>query len=81
MMQLNYFGLVELILRLLPDMRARRSGQIVIVSTLGVQTNAPKRASAASEFSVERRVHTPLRRKASQGGRGGATAEQQLWPI
>ena len=80
-MQLNYFGPVRLILRRLPDMRARRSGQIVNVSTLGVQTNAPKGASAASEFSVERWAHRPLRRKASQSGRGGATAEQQLWPI
>jgi short-subunit dehydrogenase len=80
MMQLNYFGPVTLILRLLADMRARRSGKIVNVSTLGVQTNAPKKASAASEFSVERWVHEPLRRKASQSG-GGATAEQQLWPI
>jgi NAD(P)-dependent dehydrogenase (short-subunit alcohol dehydrogenase family) len=80
-MQLNYFGPVKLILGLLPAMRERRSGQIVNVSTLGVQTNAPKRASAASEFSVERWVNRPLRRKAPQSGRGGATAEQQLWPI
>lgn len=41
-MQLNYFGPVKLILGLLPDMRERRSGQIVNVSTLGVQTNAPR---------------------------------------
>ncbi len=41
-MQLNYFGPVKLILGLLPDMRARRSGQIVNVSTLSVQTNAPR---------------------------------------
>lgn len=41
-MQLNYFGPVKLILGLLGDMRERRSGQIVNVSTLGVQTNAPR---------------------------------------
>ncbi|MGO9322861.1 MAG: SDR family NAD(P)-dependent oxidoreductase [Solirubrobacteraceae bacterium] len=41
-MQLNYFGPVKLILGLLPGMRERRSGQIVNVSTLGVQTNAPR---------------------------------------
>ena len=80
-MQLNYFGPVKLILGVLPDMRERRSGQIVNVSTLGVQTNAPKRAPAASELSVEQGAHRPLRRKAPQSGRGGATAEQQLWPI
>jgi len=80
-MQLNYFGPVKLILGLLPDMRERRSGQIVNVSTIGVQTNAPKTASAAGEFGVERWAHRPLRRKTPQSGRGGATAEQQLWPI
>jgi NAD(P)-dependent dehydrogenase (short-subunit alcohol dehydrogenase family) len=80
-MQLNYFGPVKLILGLLPDMRERRSGQIVNVSTIGVQTNAPKTASAAGEFGVERWAHGPLRRKTAQSGRGGATAEQQLWPI
>ena len=41
-MQLNYFGPVKLILGLLRGMRERRSGQIVNVSTLGVQTNAPR---------------------------------------
>jgi NAD(P)-dependent dehydrogenase (short-subunit alcohol dehydrogenase family) len=80
-MQLNYLGPVKLILGLLLGMRERRSGQIVNVSTLGAQTNAPKRPSAASEFSVEQVAHRPLRRKAPQSGRGGATAEQQLWPI
>ncbi len=41
-MQLNYLGPVKLVLGLLPGMRERRSGQIVNVSTLGVQTNAPR---------------------------------------
>ncbi len=40
--QLNYLGPVKLILGLLADMRERRSGHIVNVSTLGVQTNAPR---------------------------------------
>ncbi|HME04350.1 MAG TPA: hypothetical protein VKG38_15120 [Solirubrobacteraceae bacterium] len=80
-MQLNYFGPIKLILGLLPDVRERRIGQIVNVSTLGVQTNAPKRACAAGEFSVERAAHRPSRRKAPQSAGGGATAEQQLWPI
>jgi NAD(P)-dependent dehydrogenase (short-subunit alcohol dehydrogenase family) len=80
-MQLNFFGPVKRILGLLPVMRERRSDQIVNLSTIGVQTNAPKRASAASEFIVEQWAHRPLRRKAPQSGRSGATAEQQLWPI
>jgi len=41
-MQLNYLAPVKLILGVLGDMRDRRSGQIVNVSTLGVQTNAPR---------------------------------------
>jgi hypothetical protein len=79
-MQHKYFA-PQLILGLLPDMREHRSGQIVNVSTIGVQTNAPKRGSAASEFSVERWAHRPLRRKTPQSGRSRATAEQELWPI
>jgi NAD(P)-dependent dehydrogenase (short-subunit alcohol dehydrogenase family) len=40
-MQLNYFGAIRLILDLLPNMRERKSGHIVNVSTAGVQTSAP----------------------------------------
>jgi NAD(P)-dependent dehydrogenase (short-subunit alcohol dehydrogenase family) len=40
--QVNYLGPVKLILGLLPGMRERGRGQIVNVSTLGVQTNAPR---------------------------------------
>lgn len=42
MMQLNYFAAVKLILWLLPVMRERKSGHIVNVSTIGLQTNTPR---------------------------------------
>jgi NAD(P)-dependent dehydrogenase (short-subunit alcohol dehydrogenase family) len=41
-MQLNYFGALRLILKLLPVMRRRKSGQIINVSSIGVQTNTPR---------------------------------------
>jgi short-subunit dehydrogenase len=41
-MQLNYFAPVRLILRLLPGMRERRRGQIVNISSAGVQTRVPR---------------------------------------
>jgi short-subunit dehydrogenase len=41
-MQLNYFGPVKLILKLLPVMRERGSGHMVNVSTIGLQTNTPR---------------------------------------
>jgi short-subunit dehydrogenase len=44
-MQLNYFGPVKLILDLLPSMRERRSGHIVNISTMGLQTNTPRFAA------------------------------------
>jgi NAD(P)-dependent dehydrogenase (short-subunit alcohol dehydrogenase family) len=40
--QLNYLGSVRLILKLLPSMRARKSGHIINVSSIGVQTNPPR---------------------------------------
>jgi short-subunit dehydrogenase len=40
--ELNYLGAVQLILKLLPGMRERRSGQIVNVSTMGLQMNTPR---------------------------------------
>jgi NAD(P)-dependent dehydrogenase (short-subunit alcohol dehydrogenase family) len=40
--QLNYLGAVALILKVLPGMRERRSGQIVNVSTMGLQVNTPR---------------------------------------
>jgi len=41
-MQLNYFAPLRLILRLLPGMRERGSGQIVNMSSIGVQTRTPR---------------------------------------
>jgi NAD(P)-dependent dehydrogenase (short-subunit alcohol dehydrogenase family) len=53
-MQLNYFGAVRLILKLLPMMRERRSGQIVNVSSIGVQTNTPRfSAYVASKAALD----------------------------
>ncbi|MGH2954915.1 MAG: SDR family oxidoreductase [Solirubrobacterales bacterium] len=53
-MQLNYFGAVRLILKLLPVMRARKSGQIVNVSSIGVQTNMPRfSAYVASKSALD----------------------------
>ena len=40
--ELNYLGSVRLILKLLPTMRARKSGHIINVSSIGVQTNPPR---------------------------------------
>ena len=51
---LNYLGPVQLILKLLPGMRERQSGQIVNVSTMGVQTNVPRfSAYVASKAALD----------------------------
>jgi NAD(P)-dependent dehydrogenase (short-subunit alcohol dehydrogenase family) len=52
--QLNYFGAVRLILKLLPVMRERKSGQIINVSSIGVQTNTPRfSAYVASKSALD----------------------------
>ncbi len=52
--QLNYFGAVRLILALLPAMRARKSGQIINVSSIGTQTNPPRfSAYVASKAALD----------------------------
>jgi NAD(P)-dependent dehydrogenase (short-subunit alcohol dehydrogenase family) len=53
-MQLNYFGAIRMAMNLLPQMRERRGGHIINVSTVGVQ-NAPPRFSAylGSKFALE----------------------------
>src|SRR5882757_1009413 len=41
-MQLNYLGAVQLILKFIPGMRERGFGQVINVSSVGVQTRAPR---------------------------------------
>ena len=53
-MQLNYFGSLKLILKLLPRMRERKSGHIINVSSIGVQTNTPRfSAYVASKAALD----------------------------
>jgi len=52
--QLNYLGAVRLILKLLPVMRERKSGHIINVSSIGVQTNTPRfSAYVASKAALD----------------------------
>jgi NAD(P)-dependent dehydrogenase (short-subunit alcohol dehydrogenase family) len=52
--QLNYLGTIKLILGLLPHMRERKSGHIVNVSSIGVQTNPPRfSAYVASKAALD----------------------------
>jgi NAD(P)-dependent dehydrogenase (short-subunit alcohol dehydrogenase family) len=52
--QLNYLGALRLILALLPTMRARKSGHIVNVSSIGTQTNPPRfSAYVASKAALD----------------------------
>jgi NAD(P)-dependent dehydrogenase (short-subunit alcohol dehydrogenase family) len=52
--QLNYLGTIKLIMGLLPHMRERRSGLIVNVSSIGVQTNPPRfSAYVASKAALD----------------------------
>ncbi|QOY95158.1 SDR family oxidoreductase [Massilia sp. UMI-21] len=54
MMQLNYFGAVRLTMGLLPSMVARRAGQVIVISSIGVLTNAPRfSAYVASKAALE----------------------------
>jgi short-subunit dehydrogenase len=53
-MQLNYFGPVKLILKLLPPMREQGSGHIINVSTIGLQVNTPRfSAYVASKAALD----------------------------
>jgi NAD(P)-dependent dehydrogenase (short-subunit alcohol dehydrogenase family) len=53
-MQLNYFGPVKLMLKLLPRMRERKQGHIVNISSIGVQTNTPRfSAYVASKAALD----------------------------
>jgi len=52
--RLNYFGALKLILAFLPGMRERRSGHIINVSSIGVQTNTPRfSAYVASKSALD----------------------------
>jgi len=52
--QLNYLGAVKLILALLPHMRARKSGHVVNISSIGVQTSPPRfSAYVASKAALD----------------------------
>ncbi|WP_228001136.1 SDR family oxidoreductase [Nocardia australiensis] len=51
-MAVNYFGAVRLILALLPSMRARRFGHIVNISSIAVQTKAPRFAAYVASKSA-----------------------------
>ena len=53
-MQLNYFGAIRLVMGLLPAMREQRSGHIVNISSIGVQTNPPRfSAYVASKAALD----------------------------
>jgi NAD(P)-dependent dehydrogenase (short-subunit alcohol dehydrogenase family) len=53
-MQLNYFGAIRLVMGLLPRMREQKSGHIVNISSIGVQTNPPRfSAYVASKAALD----------------------------
>jgi NAD(P)-dependent dehydrogenase (short-subunit alcohol dehydrogenase family) len=53
-MQLNYFGALRLILRVLPGMTAMQRGHIINISSLGVLSNPPRfSAYVASKSALE----------------------------
>jgi NAD(P)-dependent dehydrogenase (short-subunit alcohol dehydrogenase family) len=53
-MQLNYFGALRLIMRVLPRMRERGNGQVINISSIGVLTNAPRfSAYVASKAALD----------------------------
>jgi len=53
-MQLNYFAGLKLILAFLPGMRERKSGHVIHVSSIGVQTNTPRfSAYVASKSALD----------------------------
>jgi short-subunit dehydrogenase len=53
-MALNYFGALRLILGLLPDMRVRKSGHIINISSAGVLFKSPRFAAyVASKAALD----------------------------
>ena len=51
-MQLNYLGTIRLIMGILPGMRERRSGHVINISSIGVQTNPPRFAAYVASKSA-----------------------------
>ena len=52
--QLNYLGTIKLIIGVLPHMREKKSGHVVNVSSIGVQTNPPRfSAYVASKAALD----------------------------
>jgi NAD(P)-dependent dehydrogenase (short-subunit alcohol dehydrogenase family) len=52
--QLNYLGTIKLVMGLLPHMRERKSGHVINVSSIGVQTNPPRfSAYVASKAALD----------------------------
>jgi NAD(P)-dependent dehydrogenase (short-subunit alcohol dehydrogenase family) len=52
--QLNYFGAIRMIMALLPHWRERKTGHVVNVSSIGVQTNPPRfSAYVASKSALD----------------------------
>jgi len=53
-MQLNYFGALRLTMGLLPSMVAKKHGQVINISSIGVLTNAPRfSAYVASKAALD----------------------------
>ncbi len=53
-MQLNYFGAIRLIMGMMPVMHRQKSGHIVNISSIGVQTNPPRfSAYVASKSALD----------------------------
>ena len=53
-MELNYFGALRLTMGLLPGMLAKRKGQVINISSIGVLTNAPRfSAYVASKAAMD----------------------------
>lgn len=53
-MQLNYFGTIRLIMKLLPSMQAAKRGQIINISSIGCLANAPRfSAYVASKAALD----------------------------
>ncbi|AFT72010.1 Oxidoreductase, short chain dehydrogenase/reductase family [Alloalcanivorax dieselolei B5] len=67
-MQLNYFGSLRLIMRLLPSMLEQGSGHVINISSIGVLTNAPRfSAYVASKAALDSFTRCAASELAHQG--------------